>query len=195
MLNLRESFELLENLPVAKWKIANNLEELKNFQFPFYMKANISGHKTEANAVLKCININDTKKNFKTLKKNFPNNEIIIQENSEGIEMIIGIKEDKIFGKVLVLGFGGIFTEIKKDTSFRILPISRNDVSSMIKELKGFKIFNARGKKYDLKKFTTLVEKVAYLGEKLNIKELDLNPVIISEKNVKIVDARIELKN
>jgi hypothetical protein len=142
---------------------------------------------------LKCDNINDVQKNLKILQKKFPENEIIIQENSEGLEMIIGIKEEKVFGKMLVIGFGGIFAEVNKDISFRVLPVTRLDVISMIKELRGFKIFNARKKKYDLEKFATLVEKVAYLGEKFDIKELDLNPVMLGEKDIKIVDARIEL--
>jgi hypothetical protein len=193
MLTPTKSFEFLKNLPVEKWKIVKNTDDFKNFTFPFYLKANIPNHKTDLGGVLKCNNIDDAKKNLKILQKKFSNNEIIIQENFNGIEMIIGIKDDKVFDKILVIGFGGIFTEIKKDVSFRILPVSRTDIQSMIKELKNFKIFNARGKKYDIEKFITLVEKIAYLGEKFNIKELDLNPVIIGEKDVKIVDARIEL--
>ena len=72
-----------------------------------------------------------------------------------------------------------LWVSIKKDISFRILPVSRTNIQSMIQELKNFKILSARGKKYDLEKFITLVEKIAYLGEKFNIKELDLNPIII----------------
>ena len=63
----------------------------------------------------------------------------------------------------------------------------------MIKELKGVEIFRARGKKYNLEKFVSLVEKVSLLGEKLGIKELDLNPVILNEKESKVVDVRVEI--
>jgi succinyl-CoA synthetase beta subunit len=141
--------------------------------------------------VLKCNNADDAKKNSKILQKKF--NDIIIQENFNGIEMIIGIKDDKIFGKILMVGFGGIFAELKKDVSFRALPVSRLDVISMVKELKSFEIFNSRGKKHDLEKFYTFIEKVAHIGEKFDIKELDLNPVTVGEKEVKIVDARVRL--
>jgi len=64
----------------------------------------------------------------------------------------------------------------------------------MVKELKIFEAFNARGKKHDLEKLYTLIEKMAYLCEKKKIKEMDLNPTIVGEKETKIIDARIELE-
>ncbi|MDP2946669.1 MAG: acetate--CoA ligase family protein [Nanoarchaeota archaeon] len=189
MLNLKESFEFLRVLPLAKWKIFDG--DFKCFGFPYYLKANISGHKTEDEGVFRCDNINEAKNYFKILSKKFP--EIIIQESFEGIEMIAGVKEDKVFGKLLMVGFGGIFAEIKRDVVFRSIPVSRNDVVSMVKELSGFGIFNSRGKKYNLEKFYTLIEKVSYVGEKFNVKELDLNPVMVGENAVRIVDARVGL--
>lgn len=190
MLNLKESFEFFKTLPLAKWKIADD-NNLMSFDFPYYLKANVAGHKTDLDGVYKCNNIIEAKKYFEILKKKF--GEVIIQENFDGIEMIVGVKSDIVFGKIIVVGFGGIFAEVKKDVSFRALPISREDAIKMTEELKGFEIFNSRGKKYDLEKFYTFIEKVAYIGEKFDIKELDLNPVMIGEKEVKIVDARVEL--
>ena len=76
----------------------------------------------------------------------FPKNRIIIQEGFEGIEMIVGLKSDDVFGKLLVVGFGGIFAEVKKDVSFRALPVTRKDIVQMIKDLKSVEIFRARGK-------------------------------------------------
>jgi len=163
-----------------------------DFRLPCFLKANTSGHKTEVGAVAKCENVDEAKKAFRNLKKKF--GEVILQENSDGVEMIVGLKEDAAFGKVVVVGFGGIFAEVKKDVVFRALPVLRRDVVAMTKELSEFGVFSARGKKYNLEKFYTLVEKVAYLGEKFNIKELDLNPVMVGEKNVRIVDVRVELE-
>jgi hypothetical protein len=193
MLNLKESMNMLKGLPVAEWKVAFSEDDLNHFSFPYYMKANISAHKTEEGAVYRCDDIVSAKTYFKKLRKKF-SDEIILQKNFEGIEMIVGIKDDKVFGKLLVVGFGGIFTEVNKDVSFRALPVSRADVMSMIKELRGYGIFSARGKKYDIEKFATFVEKVAYLGEKFDIKELDLNPVILGERDLRVVDARIEME-
>ena len=193
MLSLKEGFEFLKELPLARWKVVNSLNELDKFEFPCFLKSDVIGHKTELGAVLKCNNLEEAKHNFKKLKQKFPNDLIILQEASEGIEMIIGLKQDKVFGKLLVVGFGGIFAEVKKDVSFRALPVSKSDVVSMIRELKGFEVFSARGKKYDLDKFYKLVEKGADIGIKKDIKELDLNPVMLSDKDVRVVDVRLEL--
>ena len=144
-------------------------------------------------AAVRCTNLNDAEKKLRKMHLVFPKNKIIIQEVIEGVEMIVGLKSDDVFGKLLVVGFGGIFAEVKKDVSFRALPVSRKDIILMIKELRSVEIFKARGKKYDLEKFATLIEKVVYSGEKLDIKELDLNPVIVGEKESKIIDVRVEI--
>lgn len=188
-----ESFETLKGLPMARFRVVTKYEDLEAFRFPYYLKADVAGHKSELGAVVRCDNLDDAAKKLKKMHKDFPKNRIIAQETFDGIEMIVGLKSDAVFGRLLVVGFGGIFAEVKKDVSFRALPISRSDVVSMIKELEGFGVFSARGKKYDMEKFVTLIEKVAYLGDKLNVKELDLNPVIVGEKDSRIVDARIEL--
>jgi len=193
MLGVIESLDYLKGLSLAEWVVITEYEDIEKFGFPCYLKADVFGHKTELGAVMKCNNFEEARKNLLKLHKNFSENRIIAQENFEGIEMIVGLKKDAVFGKLLVVGFGGIFTEVKKDVSFRALPVSRRDIVSMIHDLEGFEIFKARGKKYDMEKFVTLVGKVAYLADKKDIKELDLNPVIVGEKESKIIDARIEV--
>ena len=188
-----ESFDVVKNLPIVKWKIVTKYEDLEGFGFPYYLKADVVGHKSEMKAVVRCDSLKDAEKKLRKMHLVFPENKIIVQESFDGIEMIVGLKRDAVFGKLLVVGFGGIFAEAQKDISFRALPVSRRDIVLMIKELKGVETFRARGKKYDLEKFVTLIEKVAYLGEKLNIKELDLNPVIVGEKESRIVDARMDI--
>ena len=188
------SFDIMRNLPLAYWKVVTKYGDLSEFGFPCYLKADVSGHKTDMGAVQRCDSLEDAEKKLRKMHKIFPKNKIIVQETFEGIEMIVGLKSDDVFGKLLVVGFGGIFAEVKKDVSFRVLPVSRRDVVQMIKDLKSVEIFKARGKSYDIDKFVTLVEKVAYLADKINIKELDLNPVIVGEKDSRIVHARIELE-
>ena len=193
MLGVKQSFDFLKDLPLAKWVVVKDSADLSRFSFPYFLKVDISGHKTEGGAVVRCNSLEEARINLQKLHQKFPNDLIIAQESLEGIEMIVGLKEDAVFGKLLVVGFGGIFAEIKKDVSFRVLPVSRQDVVSMVSELKGVEIFQARGKNYDLEKFYTLIEKVAILGDKKAIVELDLNPVMVGEKSSKIVDARVEL--
>ena len=188
-----DSFDIVKSLPMAKWKIVTKYEDLKFLEFPYYLKADVVGHKSEMGAVVRCDSLDDAEKKLRKMHLMFPKNKIIVQEFIEGIEMIVGMKRDAVFGKLLVVGIGGIFAEVQRDISFRALPVSRRDVILMIKDLRGVEIFRERGKKYDLEKFVTLIEKVAYLGEKLNIKELDLNPVVVGERESRVVDARIDI--
>jgi len=187
------SFDVVKGLPMARWKVVMKYEDLSGFGFPCYLKADVVGHKSEMGAVARCDNLEDAEKKLRKMHREFPKNKIIVQETFFGIEMIVGLKSDDVFGKLLVVGFGGIFAEVKKDVSFRALPVSRRDIVEMIKDLEGVEVFRARGKKYDMEKFVTFIEKVAYLGNKIDVKELDLNPVIVGEKDSKLVDARVEL--
>lgn len=187
MLSPIDSFNMLKKFPIAKYKTINSPEDL-NFEFPFWLKADISGHKTEEKAVLKCRNKKEAEENFKFLRKKFKTDKIIMQESVDGIEMIIGLKEDRVFSRLLMIGFGGIQAEVAKDVSFRALPVDKKEIEKMIHELKMFPALITR-KKYALSKFVDLAEKVSWM----NVKEMDLNPVVVSENEAVIIDARIEL--
>ena len=188
------SFEVVADLPMVRWKVVTKYADLSEFGFPCYLKADVVGHKSEMGAVVRCDNLEDAKKKLRKMHREFPKNKIVVQETMDGIEMIVGLKSDEVFGKLLVVGFGGIFVEVKKDVSFRALPVGRRDIVEMIKDLEGVEVFRARDKKYDMEKFVTLIEKVVYLGDKIDVKELDLNPVIVGETKSLVVDARVELE-
>ncbi|MBL0713478.1 MAG: acetate--CoA ligase family protein, partial [Desulfosarcina sp.] len=117
---------------------------------------------------------------------------------SPGAELIIGTKYDDQFGPVIMFGLGGVLVEILKDVSFRVLPISLLAAGKMIEEIKSFPILNgARGiPPYDKRAIKRLLmicsEVMAAYPE---IREMDLNPVIVYEKGLRVVDARIILKN
>ena len=189
-----DSFNIVKDLPMARWKVVTRHEDLKMFEFPYFLKADVSGHKTDLGAVIRCDNLDDAEKKLRELHKKFPKNKIIAQETFEGVEMIVGIKSDEVFGKLLVVGFGGIFAEVKKDVTFRSLPVSEAEIKGMILDLEGKDVFRVRGKSYDLGKFVILIEEVVRLGARLDIKELDLNPVIVGEKRSLVIDARVELE-
>ena len=108
--------------------------------------------------------------------------------------IITGLKKDPTFGHVIAFGVGGIFTEIIKDVVFRVCPISKKDAIEMIKEIKAYKILEGtRGEKpvnfYSLLRVLLALSELSKKYE--NIEELDINPLIVNEKNAKIVDARI----
>ena len=110
-----------------------------------------------------------------------------------GIEIIIGGNTDPSFGKVLLLGFGGIYVETFKDVSMRVCPINEFDAGNMISELKSKKIIAPDEKSENMIK--DLLMKVSkLLVENDNISELDLNPLILHDGTYDAVDLRFILK-
>ena len=114
-----------------------------------------------------------------------------------GLEVIVGTRTDDQFGPVIMYGLGGIMVEILKDVAFRVLPITRTDARRMIAETKSGPILDGiRGQTpLDQKSLRRLLTICAEVAEAYpEIEEMDLNPVIVHEKGVSLVDARIILK-
>ena len=115
----------------------------------------------------------------------------------DGIEVIIGTKIDDQFGPVIMFGIGGTMVEVLKDVVFRVLPISHFSARKMIREIRSVRLLDGfRGSPpYDKKAIERLLMTVSEVIESYpEIKELDLNPVIVHEHGLKIADARIILK-
>jgi acetyl-CoA synthetase (ADP-forming) len=115
-----------------------------------------------------------------------------------GLECIIGMTQDVSFGPTLMFGLGGIFVEVLEDVSFRVLPLSREDASSMIHEIKAYSLLQGiRGQSpRDVDTMIDLMLKVAkMIEENPAIKELDINPCFIFEegKGIMPADARVML--
>lgn len=152
-------------------------------------------HKTEKGAVKTDIrNEKELKKAFRELKKF--NSDFLIQKFIQGDWFLVGLKKDPSFGHVLGFGLGGIYTEVLKDVSFRVCPLSMKDIDSMLKETKAFQILSgARGKKYNLKAVKEILLKTSRFAKKYpNIMELDINPLVVNSKHAVIVDARVVLE-
>ena len=120
----------------------------------------------------------------------------LIGEMVSGTQLIVGIKRDVQFGPVIMLGLGGIYTEVFKDVVFRVAPVGAAEAQKMLSELKIYPIIKgARGQKpLDEAALIDLIVKLSELSLALpEIKEIDLNPVMVLERGrgVKIVDARM----
>jgi acetate---CoA ligase (ADP-forming) len=114
----------------------------------------------------------------------------------KGVEVIIGIVDDPQFGKVAMFGLGGIFVEVLKDVSFRALPLRREDALEMIAEIRGSSLLDgARGiPPIDRNRLADLILDVTRLAAAHpDIKEIDLNPVILTNDKYVIADARMVL--
>ncbi len=113
---------------------------------------------------------------------------------TEGKEVILGVTYDKTFGHIIMFGLGGIYVEILKDVSFRIVPLSKEEAYEMVEEIKGSKILEGvRGEiPYDKE---SIVDKILRLSQLVTdfpiIKEIDVNPYVVQHKGGVALDARI----
>ena len=113
-----------------------------------------------------------------------------------GIELIIGMSQDPQFGPVLMFGLGGIFVEVLKDVSFRLVPLTPRDARQMVQEIKGRPLLEGfRGQEpADIASLEGLLLRLSDFVEKHpEIAELDLNPVFAYKDGALAVDARIVL--
>ena len=125
---------------------------------------------------------------------------IIVQEMVEGQrELVIGLSRNPQFGACVMLGFGGIMTEVIKDTVFRVAPFDKVEALDMIHSLKTKPMLAAfRGQKpADLTALCQILMALGHLGlSEESISEIDINPLIISpDGTIKAVDALIILEN
>jgi len=113
-----------------------------------------------------------------------------------GTEVIAGLTQDAQFGPVVMFGLGGIFVEVYRDVSFRLIPLTEPDAAAMIREIKASPVLQGvRGRHpADLQALADLLLKVSRIAEENpEIAEMDLNPIIVYEKGLSVVDARVLL--
>ena len=122
---------------------------------------------------------------------------VLVETMTPGLaEVIIGLKRDKTFGAVVLVGLGGIFTEVLEDFVLRLCPVTESEALDMLRELRGFPILAGVRSKVccDLDALTRLVVSISWLGnDRDDILELDLNPVMAMERGALAVDARVVL--
>lgn len=111
-----------------------------------------------------------------------------------GQEFIVGAVRDPTFGHLLMVGWGGIYTEVFRDRTFRIAPLLERDAYAMLQELRAWEVLlGARtGKRSDIDALAGLLLKISELvTDAPEISDLDLNPVFVSEKGVVVADAKV----
>ena len=155
-------------------------------------------HKTDGGGVkLNLRNERALIKAFNDIVESFKDRHVVgvsVQKMAEqGIEAIIGVTRDPSFGPVLMFGLGGVFVEVLKDVTFRVLPITEDDAAEMIDEIKGSKLLKGyRGKAGDIDELRSVLLKISQLVTRHpQIRELDLNPVFVYPSGCLAVDARI----
>ncbi len=133
------------------------------------------------------------------LSQRFPIKGVLLEKmSSPGLELIVGLQNDPTFGPIIMLGLGGVYTEILNDVSFRVLPISKHDALEMVESLKGNKILKGyRGSApVNLDMLTELIVNIGSLGMKLApfVESIDFNPIILYQNDYRAVDVKVLLK-
>jgi acetyl-CoA synthetase (ADP-forming) len=199
-------------IPVTKFRVAKNVEEATRFAeetgYPVVLKIVSPDviHKFDVGGVI--LNLKGSEevrdaydKILTNIKKYKPDAKIVgvlVQEMAPpSTEVIVGATKDPQFGPALMFGFGGIFVEILKDVAFRIAPITRSEAKEMITEVKAYPIL--RGYRGQPPSDVDAIVEILLNTSKLvmaypEIKELDLNPIMVYEKGAITVDARIILE-
>jgi acetyl-CoA synthetase (ADP-forming) len=193
-------------IPVTKEILVNDLEGLmdatRKIGYPLVLKGCSSdiAHKTEKGLIKVDIrNREEARSAFEEIRAHMGTDAgVLVQEMVKGQrELVVGLTRDPQFGPCVMFGLGGIFTEILKDISFRVAPLEKRDALDMMQEIRGHKILEAvRGMEAaDLDTLSDILIKVGRIGlENETVKEIDINPVIISGDKPVAVDALVVLE-
>jgi acetyl-CoA synthetase (ADP-forming) len=200
------------DIPVTRFKLAKDEEEAAKYAtaigFPIVLKIVSPDivHKSDVGGVIVGIkNLRHVRTGYrqivKNVKKHNPDAKIVgilVQEMApSGTEVIVGSIKDPQFGPAIMFGLGGVFVEVLKDVTFRIAPITEDEAAEMISEVKAYPLLKGyrNTPPADLKAITKILVNTSRLvTEHPEIKELDLNPIMVYEKGAKAVDARIILE-
>jgi len=122
---------------------------------------------------------------------------ILVQPMLNGQELFLGAKYEERFGHVVLCGLGGIFVEVLQDVSYGLAPLSYEETFSMIRSLRGYKIIQGtRGQKgIDQQQYADIIVRLSLmLRFATEIKEMDINPLISTDRGLFAVDARIRIE-
>ena len=193
-------------IPVTSEELILNPEDLpraiQKIGYPLVMKGCAAeiAHKTERGLIRVDVrNEDEARIAFKEITAAMDGAEkaVLVQQMVKGQrELVVGLTRDAQFGPCVMFGLGGIFTEILEDTSFRVAPIEKQDALEMILEIKAHKILEAiRGMEpVDKNMLADILIAIGRLGiENEAIKEIDINPLIISKGKPVAVDALVVL--
>jgi acyl-CoA synthetase (NDP forming) len=188
---------------VPRRSVVSNLQEAKEaavkIGYPVVLKIQSCKimHKTEAGGVK--LNLSNEKmvsrafSDLENLARRIGSSEGFLLEEMvhPGIEMILGMKRDDLFGPVIMFGLGGIFTEVFKDVTLRLPPINPREAMGMIQEIRGAKLLDGfRGNpKGDVDALIDAISRMSRLAQDLSevISQIDINPLVVLEEGSGVV--------
>lgn len=189
------------DIPVVQEAVSSDRNEVIDLAgrigYPVALKVVGPVHKSDVGGVT--LNIRSQKHleaEFTRMKNITGVTGVVVQQMISGTELFIGAKYEPRFGHIILCGLGGIFVEVLGDISSGLAPLTFNEAESMIRSLRAYKIIRGtRGKPgINEKKFAEIIVRLSTLLRfATEIKELDLNPLIGTNKDITVVDARIRI--
>ena len=199
-----EIYEWLKIFQIAtpQFKVFGLKEGLQVDFFPVALKflsAKVV-HKTEMGAVItnikneqeletaKCEILSNLCKN--NIQPDEEQDKLLVTKMYVGVELFFGTINDNCFGKVIAFGAGGVFVELFKDICFVDSEAADDEIKNTISQTKIATLFTTgfRGKKYDIQLVVDMIKKL----QQLDVGEMDLNPVMLSQHGLTVVDARLK---
>lgn len=189
-------------IPVVPEMVAGTKEELTAFAekigYPVVAKVVGPVHKSDVGGV--ALNVRRSEQlgmEFDRMMKIQDASAVMIQKMISGRELFVGAKYEPRFGHVVLCGLGGIFVEALKDVASGLAPLSADEVRTMIRSLRGYKILQGiRGQKgINEEKFIEIIQRLSVLLRyAIEIKEMDINPLLADGDDIVAVDARIRIE-
>ena len=199
-----ESLLARHGLTLPRQRVASDPAEAaaiaKQIGFPVALKLLAAEvvHKTEAGGVVLGLRgQEEVEAEGKRMLSRSPNGgRLLIQEMVQGTEVILGARTDPQYGPFLMVGLGGVFVEVLKDISIRLLPVGEDEALEMLRELKGYPLLEAyRGQpKRDVKALVRAMTGLSNLFATYRsvLSDLEVNPLIVCPEGsgVAAVDVR-----
>jgi 3-hydroxypropionyl-CoA synthetase (ADP-forming) len=198
-------------IKVPKYALVTSSDEAvqKSKEIGFPLVAKIVSpdilHKTDVGGVKVGLSSEDEVKKafddmFNRLKEKFDVKGVLLEKMvPKGVELIVGLQNDSQFGPSIMVGLGGIYTELFKDVSFRVLPVTKNEAAKMLESLRGKDILKGfRGSTpVDLDMLSEAIVNIGTLGVDMagKYESIDFNPVVVYPDSYYVVDAKIILKD
>jgi acetyltransferase len=174
------------------------IETAKKLGFPLVMKVVGPIHKSDVGGVV--LNVKDletVQREFKRLIHIKDTTAVLMAEMASGIELFLGAKYEDKFGHIILCGIGGIFVEVFKDVTSGLAPLTMCEAAAMIKNLRAYRIIKGYRGKNGVKerKFAEIMVRLSTLLRfAVEIKELDINPLLGDGNKIIAVDARIRIE-
>ena len=188
-------FELLASLgiPVAPWAFAEAPDFAHAVAYPVAVKR-LEEHKTERGGVVLGVG---SRGEFEQAVKKLDTPRVLVQRMESGLaEAIVGYRDDAVVGPVVLVGAGGVMTEVYRDYVLRVAPVSETEAGEMIEQVKGFA--GIRGfrnlPRGDVRALARAVSALSRLALAKEIREAEINPLIVKADGVVAVDALIVRK-